>query len=526
MSSAELEQVRPGGGLAASAWAWGGAALSLAVAGLVLVYAETAAAMAQTWWRSPTYAHGMLIPLISLYMAWSRRRHLAQVLPQADPRGLGLLVPLAAAWLVANVADVLVVQQLAFVAMIPALVITLLGGRVARALAFPLAYLFFAVPLGNGLIPPLQDFTAHFSVGGLRLSGIPVFAEGRFISIPSGNFEVAEACSGVRYLIASVALGCLFAYLNYRSPWRRLAFIAAAALIPILANGVRAYGIILLAHLSNMKLAVGMDHIIYGWVFFGVVMALLFWVGSYWREPAASPASAGGNGPAAEGAGRGGGETPWRMGATAIAALALAAAGPAAGTWLERPVGARPGLSLTLPTAPAWSGPAQAERPWPVVFPGADARTHRRYRRNGQAVQVLAIHYQHQRQGKELIAAQHRLYDGKTWRRVGETRRQVAVGEGSYRLRELRLTNGHHHRLVWSWYAIGDHQTIRPTVAKLWQAWERLRRSGAGSTLVAVAADYRLEPGPARQRLKRFLNDVPVLAAPGGVRTVTAEEEL
>src|SRR5690606_32354628 len=114
----------------------------------------------------------------------------------------------------------------------------------------------------------------------------PVFREGLHFTLPTGRWSVVEACSGLRYLIASLALGVLYAYLQFRTLRYRLAFVALAILVPIVANWVRAYGIVMLGHVSNMKIAAGADHLIYGWVFFGMVMALLFWIGSRWREPA------------------------------------------------------------------------------------------------------------------------------------------------------------------------------------------------------------------------------------------------
>src|SRR4029077_9557246 len=141
-----------------------------------------------------------------------------------------------------------------------------------------------AVPFGEALIPPLINFTADFTVGALQLTGVPVYREGSFFTIPSGNWSVVEACSGLRYLIASFTLGALYAYLTYRSLKRRLVFIGLSIIVPVLANGVRAYLIVITGHLSDMRLAVGIDHLIYGWVFFGIVMLLLFWIGTFWRE--------------------------------------------------------------------------------------------------------------------------------------------------------------------------------------------------------------------------------------------------
>ncbi|UUZ51375.1 exosortase [Massilia sp. B-10] len=107
---------------------------------------------------------------------------------------------------------------------------------------------------------------------------------GTHFELPTGNWSVVEACSGVRYLISSVTIGCLYAYLTYRSKLRRAVFIAASIVVPVIANGLRAYMIVMIGHTSNMALATGVDHLIYGWIFFGIVMFIMFWIGSYWRQ--------------------------------------------------------------------------------------------------------------------------------------------------------------------------------------------------------------------------------------------------
>src|SRR5258706_27980 len=148
------------------------------------------------------------------------------------------------------------------------------------------------LPLVEGLIPPMMDWTADFTVRALQFSGIPVFREGLFFTIPSGNWSVVEGCSGVRYLIASLTVGVLFAYLSYRRTWKRLLFVTLSVIVPIIANGFRAYLIVMIAHLSDNRLAHGVDHFTYGSVFFGLVMLLLFWIGSSWRDPHATPTEA------------------------------------------------------------------------------------------------------------------------------------------------------------------------------------------------------------------------------------------
>ena len=146
---------------------------------------------------------------------------------------------------------------------------SLIGLRLSARMAFPLVFLFFAAPIGDFMLPKLMEWTAGFTILALRTSGIPVYQEGLEFVIPSGKWSVIEACSGIRYIIASVTVGTLFAYLNYTSLKRRLIFIGISMLVPVVANWFRAYLIVMMGHISNNKLAAGVDHLIYGWVWFG-----------------------------------------------------------------------------------------------------------------------------------------------------------------------------------------------------------------------------------------------------------------
>src|SRR5690606_29470903 len=108
-------------------------------------------------------------------------------------------------------------EQIAAVAAIPATLTMLSGPAIARSLAFPLAFLFFAVPIGEFLTPIMMEYTADATVAALRWTGVPVYREGLHFTLPTGRWSVVEACSGLRYLIASLALGVLYAYLQFRT---------------------------------------------------------------------------------------------------------------------------------------------------------------------------------------------------------------------------------------------------------------------------------------------------------------------
>lgn len=240
--------------------------------------------MVSIWERSETFAHGFIILPICLWLIWRIRNQIGATLPQANYLGIPVLLLLGFLWLVANYVGVLAIEQLAATMMIPVLVFTLLGWKTTSVMAFPLLFIFFAVPLGEELTPYLINFTADFTVDMIQLVGIPVYREGSFFQLPTGSWSVVSACSGVRYLIASVTLGVLYAYLNYQSLSKRAIFIVASFVIPVIANGLRAFLIVMIGHFSDMQLATGVDHLIYGWIFFGIVIAIMFYIGSFWRD--------------------------------------------------------------------------------------------------------------------------------------------------------------------------------------------------------------------------------------------------
>lgn len=484
-------------------------ALVIALSAIVALYGSTVAGMALQWWYYQTYAHGMLVVPIILYMVWVRRQAIARLEPCIAPVALGGLLLLSLGWLVAEAAQVAVVQHFTVVGIIQVTVYALLGKRVAWAIAFPLAYLLFAAPIGEALIPPLQQVTAWFTVEGLRLTGIPVLWEGLYIIIPTGTFEVAAACSGLRYLIASVALGALYAYLTYHSVGRRLAFIALSVVMPIIANGVRAYGIVMIAHVSGMKYATGVDHLIYGWLFFGLVALLMFWIGSFWREPAvANQESAIEDQPVVNPVGMPVMlSTAERYAVWTLAVILVAAIGPAWAKWTLQE--SRAVAPVVLPSPPAvapWQGPEADTDTWEPQFSAADAVVRSRYALEGQTVHLYIAYYRQQRPDAKLVSSQNSLYDRQHWRYISTADAvRIPVAGRDWPLQATLLADGQRRKLVWSGYWEGGQRVVSPYVAKLWESWDRLSGAQRGSALVAVAADYKIQPDEVKGLLQRFM---------------------
>ena len=263
----------------------------------VLFHAEAAAAV-RVWTQSTAYNHGFLILPITLWLLWDRRDRLIGARPRPIPMLALAAVPVVLVWLLADRLGVMEGRQLMAMTLLQLLFVGVLGWGVYRLLLGPLLYLYFLVPFGAFITPALQRFTTDFVGWGLDLFGIPNYINAFLIQIPGGAFYVAQACAGLRFLIAAIAFACLYALLIYRSNRRRLTFIAVSLVVPVIANGFRALGIVTLGYYLGSAKAAATDHVLYGWIFFSIVILLLVLLGLPFREdlrgwqPPAVPPSA------------------------------------------------------------------------------------------------------------------------------------------------------------------------------------------------------------------------------------------
>ena len=211
---------------------------------IVLLYASTLKGLWDIWWSRDTYAHGLLVPFISLYLVW-RQRRLVQSLSQEPAIFLGLLgmtVSLAML-MVGQAGGIIALSGLSLIGMLASLVTVLFGLSSLRAYAFPIAYLIFMVPVLDVIIKPLQYpaqvVTATMATAILQSLGIPTFHEGISIHLPNVVAEVAPGCSGLNFLISILALGIPLAVVALQGMRNRLILIISGILIAILANWVR-----------------------------------------------------------------------------------------------------------------------------------------------------------------------------------------------------------------------------------------------------------------------------------------------
>jgi exosortase A len=485
--------------------------LAVAFAALLLVYFDSFRSMAAIWSRSDTFVHGYFVLPISLYLIWTRREELRALTPRPDARALFAIALVGFGWLAARLGGVLVAEQYFAVASVPLLVWAVAGSSVTRKLLFPLSYLLLMVPVGEALLPYLIDYTAAFTVTALRISGVPVLQEGNLLTLPNSQWSVVEACSGLRYLIACVTIGLVFAYLTYRSWWRRALFIGLSVTVPIVANWVRAYLIVLIGYASDMRLAVGIDHFIYGWVFYAVVMFLLLWAGSRFsdhdgREPAPMPPAGSARAPSRQ----------TRSVLTASAAMLAAAIWPVWASYSESAAAAEPpgasasrGLSFSFPpTLGSWSHLGEPTV-WEPRYVGATFTRGAVYDDGESRVGVHVALYGDQRQGAELVSWANSLAPREVdeWHQRTRESLEISLLDGRHGVEEALLMGPEGKLLVWRWYCIGGTCTASSVWAKVIEVKGKLLLRpplAAGIVAFTDGTDAR-EQG--RARLEKFLGD-------------------
>jgi exosortase A len=477
---------------------------------ILALYHQTATGMVAIWSRSDTYAHGFVVPLISLWLIWRIRHSLALFPPQPAPLAWVLMLGAAGLWLAGDLVAVNSVTQFALVALLVLAVPAVLGWQLARAMAFPLGFLFFAVPFGDFLMPTFMDWTADFTVLALRATGIPVYREGLQFVIPSGNWSVVEACSGIRYLIASVTVGCLFAYLSYRSLTKRLIFVGVAILVPLVANWLRAYMIVMIGHLSGNELATGVDHLIYGWVFFGIVIMLMLMIGARWAdapEPEGAP-------PAGSRAVKpliGSTAAATRSLAIAAGAALLVAASPhAAQRLLALSVNTEPVQFAPLTVQPPWKAAAQSPNSWAPSFKFASATTHTSYLGpQGQAVGVHVSYYRDQDYERKLVSSENVLVPSSdaAWVQVTSASTSATLGgqplqvaAATLREQGTALASSNERLQVWRFYWVNGKFTASGITAKLQGALSRATGQGDDSAILALYTPLNREIPEAQAR--------------------------
>ncbi|TXC68914.1 exosortase A [Sphingorhabdus soli] len=480
----------------APAWRTHAMLLGAATLALLALFWRDAAHMASIWWTSSTFNHCLLIIPILYWLVQQRWPVLRTMTPTVWLAGLLLVAAGSIAWLLGEAGGVSLARHLGLVLMLQGAVVTLLGRQVSRALLFPIAYALFLVPFGEEFVPALQTLTAKMAMVMLGWAGIPAHIEGVFITTPHGWFQVAEACSGVKFVIAMLALGALAAHLLFRRWGRRIGFIALALVVPILANGVRAFATIWYAERYGVEHAAGFDHVIYGWVFFAVVIAIVLVIGTRFADRDGTERV-----DAVPAVPERGGGAAWPA---ALALVVIAALPPA---WLAMSAGRAPQLAeaYAAPAVPGWQLVASADAvPWQPHFAGSDSLRRFTYADpRGRRVDLIVAAFARQAEGREIVGYGRGALDSDhDWVWSGQ---EHALGDVTV----ARLIAPGAVREVASVYRVGSEVLADPKRVKLATLVARLLGRDQRSAAVIVSAvatpqqdaaqairDFRAAAGP------------------------------
>jgi exosortase D (VPLPA-CTERM-specific) len=250
----------------------------------MLPFLSALAQLYDVWNLKPEYSHGVLIPLISLYLLW-RQRHAFALTPfRGAWSGLALVLAGLLFWLIGELSAIQTVVQYSFLMVLYGLVVALVGWPVFRRLWMPFAILIFMIPLpgflANTLSLKLQLLSSALGVQLIRLAGISVFLEGNIIDLGAYKLQVAEACDGLRYLFPLMTIALIAAYFLRAALWKRVTLFFASIPIAILMNSIRIGAIGVTVEYWGPRMAEGVLHDFEGWVVFMLSTAALLGVGA------------------------------------------------------------------------------------------------------------------------------------------------------------------------------------------------------------------------------------------------------
>lgn len=448
------------------------------------------------------YGHGYLVLLISAYLMFYNRQRLMVLTPCPEYRAILAVLGASMLWAVVVLVDVEMMQTVALLLLVLSMMWALLGTRVTQILVFPVLYISFSIPIWFPLTPLLQDLTADIVFWLIRVMEIPALRIENTIVLPSGKLSVSEACAGLRYLMAALSLGTLYAYLNYEAFLSRLTVVLVAAGIAVLANILRVFIVVYLAYTTDMQHPFVQDHVFLGWYLFGGLVVLLLVVDSLLHrnslhEPDGALDKAGYK------------PVPCANGKLQFVAIALVtamfiSAGPAIvfsinsqSQFVSYPVQAK-----SLLATEKWSYMDADEDGWTPQYRGAVNHKmvfHDKY--NNKIHLYLGV-YPTQRQGEELINDLNRISDNKIWHTRYQRPKQYTVG-GDQVLEQILEKNDGTRRLVWYWYHVAGQDTANKYQAKALQVLGLLNGKRQAS-IVAVAAKLGDDSEYTREILSRF----------------------
>lgn len=437
----------------------------------------------ELWTNSYIYRHGLLVFPGTLFLLYLRGQNFKQLRVSFSRLGLAALVVFCLTLLLANAGNIKLVRMLLLPLLIIAWGTTIWGLPFTKTVGPPVLLVLFAAPFWDEFSPLLQWLTVAVDEGALAALGIPVTIEEFYITIPSGIFHVAHGCSGIRYLMVGLYLGAFYAVLTNSGSKRTLALILVAGFLALLSNWIRVAWIIAAGHYTNMESSLVADHEMFGWIVFVVVTLIPFFIFTHFldkRDLASGTTSITSRIESSD--------TKNHFRAITSASLPIAviplalfgqnhAASTNAANWTPK-----------LPTVQesSWTGPLQHAEFWHPRFKAPDFHLSGVYVSDTLArVQVDLIGYKQQRQGKELVYYENRVFDPKSWAPVAKKR--LTLEENNNLITNqvnqiiLKSVTGPELAVAWYWYDIAGLSGTSPTEVQLIGGFKKLVGDTRGS---------------------------------------------
>ncbi|GJL94392.1 MAG: exosortase A [Hyphococcus sp.] len=473
-----------------------GAAYVVLVLAAVILLHPTAFIMVKAWATSSSFHHGFFVAPIALWMIRTTNESVA---PSGSSLPGYLIVILGAAlWLFSRAAGIALTEQAGFITLLIGMVGIVYGAGSLQRWAFPLLFLYFMIPFGETIIPALQTATAEIVIALLSAIQMPVSLDGYIITTPAGDFTVAEACAGLRFLIAAMMISSLYAYLSFASWAKRFSFLAFALMVAVIANGVRAFLLVLIATLTNKEWAIGPDHVLIGWLFYALIFLVLVLVGqkfadktpNEWRTAEVEKTNE---------------PSPW----SAVPALAiLVFLAIYTSMLVERPVHRETPAALTLFNAPGWRILPPPQN-WQARLSSTDRTVGATYKNTSHTVYVSVGYITHDRADAELVTTSNRSWDGRYWSLAGQHKDAVYLFGQSETANFSLLTGPNRRKLATlTGYWLDQEIYFNPLEVKFAQMKAKLRGDNPSGGVIILAASYSTAPQEAVTAIRAFTSEV------------------
>jgi EpsI family protein len=333
------------------------------------------------------------------------------------------------------------------------------------------------------------------------MTGVPALLQGNVIAIPGSAWRVAEACSGINYMMASLAIGYIYAGLAYSSWSHRIGLVGAAAVLPIIANAFRVYATILIAYLGANSIASGMEHYVFGWVVFSAIVYVLIAVIGAWGLRHERPTMSAHEerqqiqGPAAN-----------RLAAVALIAVVVGGLAPSFAFALPRwRQNEQHAASRSVRPSEEWNVLEAPTDVWRPAFVTPASMSVAAYQRGDAKITLFVAAYDDRRGFTKVVSPNGVIYD-EPWRALEDQQRVVMIAKKEHYVRERVLSSGDRALLVWNWYWVDGSFTSNDYLAKVLLAKARLLGSRVGPAAIAVATSGTKSNDEAREILKEFVN--------------------